>query len=158
MKQHIITICQTAYNELKRVSSIRRYLTEDGTKQLVNFLCFVQIILAILSSWALSALLFNPCRKSIMMLHALFSEHHAIKTARVSYINSSSLSFWRNQIYFWTTTPLLSFPLAPFFIRHTRVQTRTLQPQNPWLSHFLTLRSSHLEQSPPRSALCSLES
>ena len=28
MKQHAIKICQTAYYELKRISSIRRYLTE----------------------------------------------------------------------------------------------------------------------------------
>ena len=32
MKKHIINICQTAYFELKRISSIRRFLTEDATK------------------------------------------------------------------------------------------------------------------------------
>ena len=31
MKKHIIQICQTAYFELKRISSIRRFLTEDAT-------------------------------------------------------------------------------------------------------------------------------
>ena len=36
MKQHVIKICQTAYYELKRISSIRRYLTEDAEKQLVT--------------------------------------------------------------------------------------------------------------------------
>ena len=36
MKQHIIKICQTAYYELKRISSIHRYLTEDAAKQLVT--------------------------------------------------------------------------------------------------------------------------
>ena len=36
MKKHIITICQTAYFELKRISSIRRFLTEDATKTLVT--------------------------------------------------------------------------------------------------------------------------
>ena len=35
IKQHVIKICQTAYCELKRISSIRRYLTEDAAKQLV---------------------------------------------------------------------------------------------------------------------------
>ena len=35
-----------------------------------NFLWIVQIILAILFSWPLPALLFNRCRKSIIMLHA----------------------------------------------------------------------------------------
>ena len=36
MKKHAIKICQTAYFELKRISSIRRFLTEDTTKTLVT--------------------------------------------------------------------------------------------------------------------------
>ena len=32
MKKHVIKICQTAYFELKRISSIRRFLTEDAIK------------------------------------------------------------------------------------------------------------------------------
>ena len=36
MKKHIIKICQTAYFELKRISSIRRFLIEDATKTLVT--------------------------------------------------------------------------------------------------------------------------
>ena len=48
-----------------------------------------------------------------------------------------------------------TFPILPLFARHTHAQTPTLHPQNPWLSRFLTLRPSHLEQSPPRhQALC----
>jgi len=39
---------------------------------------------------------------------------------------------------------------TPFllFVRHTHSQTPVLQPQNPWLSHFLTLQHPHLEQLP----------
>ena len=37
MKQHVIKTCQTAYYELKHISSIRRYLTEDAAKHLVTF-------------------------------------------------------------------------------------------------------------------------
>ena len=33
---HLIKICQTAYFELKRISSIRRFLTEDATKMQGN--------------------------------------------------------------------------------------------------------------------------
>ena len=33
------------------------------------------------------------------------------------------------------------------FVRHTHAQTPTLQPQNPWLSHFLTLWPPYLEHS-----------
>ena len=36
MKKHIIKICQTAYFELKRISSTRRFLTEDAAKTLVT--------------------------------------------------------------------------------------------------------------------------
>ena len=35
-KKHVRKICQTAYFELKRISSIRRFLTEDATKTLVT--------------------------------------------------------------------------------------------------------------------------
>ena len=31
-KKHVIKICQTAYFELKRISSIHRFLTEDAAK------------------------------------------------------------------------------------------------------------------------------
>ena len=36
LKQHVIKICQTAYYEIKCISSIFRYLTEDAAKQLVT--------------------------------------------------------------------------------------------------------------------------
>ena len=36
MKKHVIKICQTAYFELKRISSVRRFLTEDAGKTLVT--------------------------------------------------------------------------------------------------------------------------
>ena len=36
MKKHVIKIVQTAYFELKRISSIRRFLTEDATKTFVT--------------------------------------------------------------------------------------------------------------------------
>ena len=36
MKQHVTKVCQAAFYELKRISSIRKYLTEDATKTLVT--------------------------------------------------------------------------------------------------------------------------
>ena len=36
MKKHVIKICQTAYFELKRISSLRRFPTEDAAKTLVT--------------------------------------------------------------------------------------------------------------------------
>ena len=43
MKQHVIKICETAYYEIKRISSIRTYLTEDATKE--------QVTSCVLSRW-----------------------------------------------------------------------------------------------------------
>ena len=62
---------------------------------------------------------------------------------------------FRPLLSFWATMPLQSFPLSPLFVRHTHAQTPTLQPQNAWLSHFLTLWPPHLEQSSPiHQAFC----
>ena len=36
MKKHVIKICQIVYFEHKRISSIRRFLTEDAAKTLVT--------------------------------------------------------------------------------------------------------------------------
>ncbi|KAK7116650.1 hypothetical protein V1264_002289 [Littorina saxatilis] len=36
MKHHVMKVCQSAYIELKRIGSIRPYLTEDDTKTLVS--------------------------------------------------------------------------------------------------------------------------
>ena len=36
LKKHVIKICQTAYFELNRISSVHRFLTEDATKTLVT--------------------------------------------------------------------------------------------------------------------------
>ena len=49
MKEHVIKICQTAYYELERISSIRRYL-HRCIKITGNFLCIVQIRLLQFSS------------------------------------------------------------------------------------------------------------
>ena len=46
---------------------------------------------------------------------------------------------FRSLLSFWAATPLQSFLLSPLFVRHTHAQNPTPQPQNPWLSHFLTL-------------------
>ena len=36
MKKHVIKVCQSPYFELKHISSIRRFLTEDAAKTLVT--------------------------------------------------------------------------------------------------------------------------
>ena len=97
-----------------------------------------------------------------------------MKTAHLSYSNSTGF-----QVLNKSDTKLLAHvlqdnnrfcPLSLIFLnfctfkflpalsalRQTHACSNSnLQPQNPWLSHFLTLRPPHLEQSPPRhQALC----
>ena len=43
MKKHVITICHTAYFQLKRINSIRKFLTEDATKTLVTSYIFSRL-------------------------------------------------------------------------------------------------------------------
>ena len=38
MNKHVIKICQTDYFELKRISSIRRFLTGDASKTLTSYM------------------------------------------------------------------------------------------------------------------------
>ena len=80
----------------KHNSSTRRYLTEDAAKQLVTS-CVLSRLDYCSSLWALPALLFNRCRKYKILLHALFSEHPAIKTAHLSCSNSTGSQFLNEQ-------------------------------------------------------------
>ena len=73
MKQHVIKICQTAYYELKGISSIRRYLTKDAAKQLVT-----SCVLSRLDYCTPNSVI-QPMQKVKILLHASFSELHAIK-------------------------------------------------------------------------------
>ena len=94
MKQHVIKIGRTAYYELKRIISIRRYLTEDAAKQPLTSCVLSRLDYCIsLPLWALPTLLFNRCRKSKILLHASFSELHAVKAAHLSYSNSAGSQF-----------------------------------------------------------------
>ena len=95
MKQHVIKICQTAYYELKRISSIRRYLTGDAAKQLITscVLSRLDYCNSLLMGTPNSVTEFNRCRKSKILVHALFSEHHVIKSAHLSYSNSTGSQF-----------------------------------------------------------------
>ena len=93
MKKHIIKICQTAYFELKRISSIRRFLTEDATKTLVssyilsrldycNYLLMVHLILSS-----------NLSTKFRTLLQDLFSWYPVTTTQHLSWKNCTGFPF-----------------------------------------------------------------
>ena len=170
IKQHVIKICQTAYCELKRISSIRRYLTEDAAKQLVIPCVLSRLDYCISSFMGTPTSVIQPmqkvqntaarlilraprhqnCTSLLQHLHWFpVSERIKYETACMCY-NTGNHRFRSLFFFFLVATPLQSFPLSPLFVRHTHAQTPALQPQNPWLSHFLTLWSPHLEQSPPK--------
>ena len=164
MKQHVIKTCPTAYYELKRISSIRRYLTEDAAKQLVTSCVLSRLDycnslltgtpnsviqpMQKVQNTAAHLILRAPCHQNctplLQQLHWLpICEWIIYKTAcRFCSILS-----------FWATIPLQSFMLSPLFVRYMHAQTPTLQPQNPCFLHFFTLWPPHLEQSPPSGSL-----
>ena len=83
MKKHIIKICQTAYFELKRISSIRRFLTEDARLLLLPT-SFHGLTTATVSLWVHLILSSNLYRKSRTLLQDLFSWHPVITTQHLS--------------------------------------------------------------------------
>ena len=84
MKKHVITICQTAYFELKRISSIRRFLTEDATQTLVTSCILSRLDSVTVSSWAHPILSSNLSRKFKTLLQDSFSWHLVITTLHLS--------------------------------------------------------------------------
>ena len=84
MKKHVIKICQTAYFELKRISSIRRFLTENAAQTLVTSYILSRLDIVTVSSWAHPILSSNLSRKFKTLLQDSFSWHLAITTLHLS--------------------------------------------------------------------------
>ena len=120
MMKHVIKICQTAYFELKYISSIRRFLTEDATQTPNSGLrhtsqrkvpesgvrsvdatkpCYFIYIsshgltTATVSSWVHLILSSNLYRKFITLLQDLFSWHPATTTQHLSWKNCTGFPF-----------------------------------------------------------------
>ena len=94
MNKHVIKICQTAYFELKRISSIRRFLTEDATKTLVtSYISFHGLTAATVSSWVHLILSSNLSRKFRTLLQDLFSCHPVTSTQHLFWKNCTGFPF-----------------------------------------------------------------
>ena len=80
LKKHVIKICQTAYFELKRISSIRRFLTEDATKALVTSYILLWL---------------DYCNHLLMgtLLQDLFSWHPVTTTQHLSWKKCTGFPF-----------------------------------------------------------------
>ena len=78
-------ICQTAYFELKRISSVRRFLTEDASKTLVTsyILSRLDYCNCLLMGTANSVI--QPLQKFQTLLQGSFSWHLATTTQHLSW-------------------------------------------------------------------------
>ena len=83
-KKHVRKICQTAYFELKRVSSIRRFLTEDSARLLLLPTSSHGLTTATVSSWFHLILSSNRSRKFKTLLQDSFSWHPVTTTQHLS--------------------------------------------------------------------------
>ena len=142
MKKHIIKICQTASFELKCISSIRRFLTEDATKTLVTSyilsqldycncllmgaLNFVIQPLQKVQNFATRLILMAPCHQHstplMKKLHWLpISECSEYKVACMCFhaINGSGPTY-----------------LSSLFFGFPHAQNPTIQTQDPRFWHF----------------------
>ena len=93
MKKHVIKICQTAHFELKPISSIRRFLTEDIAKTLVTSYISDRLTAAAVSSWVHLILSSNLSRKFKTLLQDSFFCHHITTTQHLSWKNCTGCPF-----------------------------------------------------------------
>ena len=94
MKKYIIKICQIVYFELKRISSIRRFLTKDAAKTLVTSYILSQLdYTAIVSLWVHLILSDNLSRKFNTLLQDTFSWHPASTPQHLSWKNYTGFPF-----------------------------------------------------------------
>ena len=92
MKKRVIKIRQTAYFELKRISSIRKFLTEDATKTLVTsyILSRLDCCNCLLMGTPNSS---NLSRKFRTLLQDLFSWQPVTTTQHLSWKNCTGFPF-----------------------------------------------------------------
>ena len=167
MKKHVIKICQTAYFELKRISLICRFLTEDTTKTLVTFYILsrldycncllmgtpnsvIQPLQKILNFAARLVLLAPRHHHSTPLLEKLhwlpISERIKYK---VTYVFQCYKWFW-SCLPLWTAACLHSISYTTLFFWHPHAGNPTMQTQDSWLPHLLLLWTPHLEFTPAR--------
>ena len=125
------------------ISFIRRYLTEDATKQLV--------ISCVLSRpYYCNSLLMSDTKspKYCCTPHSQSTTPSKLHTSPTATALAPNL--WKNQMCYnaitgsaptyiseLRTTPLQSFPRSTLFVRHMHAQTPTFQPQKPMtFAHF----------------------
>ena len=93
MKKHVIQIWQTIYFELKRISSIRRFLTEDAARLLLLPISSHGLTTATVTSWFHLILSSNLSRKFKTLLQDSFSWHPVTTIQHLSWKNYNGFPF-----------------------------------------------------------------
>ena len=145
MKKHVIKICQTAYFELKHISSIRRFLTEDAAKTLVT---------SYILSWLdyCNCLFMGTPNSVIQPLQKIqnFAAWHSVTTTQhLSWKNCTGFPFqnvlsiksyvFQCYKWFWSCLPLWtavwlhSVSYTTLFFWHPHSGNPTIQTQDSWL-------------------------
>ena len=166
MNKHVIKICQTAYFELKHISLIRRFLTEDATKTLVTSSILSQLDycncllmgtpnsviqpLQKIQNFAARLVLLAPCHHHstplLEKLHWLpISECIKYKVACMCFRIQCYKWFW-SCLPLWTSACLHYILYTTLFFWHPHAGNPTIQTQDSWLSH-LPLLGPHIWNS-----------
>ena len=163
MKKHVIKICQTAYFELKHISSIRRFLTEDAANTLVTSYILSRLDYCNCLFVGTPNSVIQPLQKiqnfaARLVLLAPHHHHHSTplleklhwlpisERIRYShlYVFQCYKLFW-SCLPFWTATCLHSVLYTTLFFRHRHAENPAIQTQESWLSCFFLPWTPHLE-------------
>ena len=171
-KKQVIKICQTAYFELKRISSVHSFLSEDAAKTLVTSyiisrLDYCNCLLMVTNNSVIQPLqkIQNFAARLVLLagakrtsLAAKFCHHHSTPlleklhwlriSERCLYVFQCYKWFW-SCLLLWTAACLHSVPYTTFSW-HPHTGNPTIQTQDSWLSHLLLLWTPHLEFTPTR--------
>ena len=93
MKKHVIKICQTAYFELKRISSSRRFLTDDATKILVTSYIVSRLDYCSCLLMGTPNSVIQPLQKNSELCCKTCSLGHATTTQHLSWKNCTGFPF-----------------------------------------------------------------
>ena len=145
MKKHIIKICQSTYFELKRIRSIRRFLTEDAIKTLVTSYILSRLDYCNCFFMGTPNSVIQPLQKiqNFAATLVLLAPRHHHSTPFLEKLHWLPIS---ERIKYKVACRGFSAisGFGPAYL------SELLQTQDSWLSHLLLLWTPHLEFTPTR--------
>ena len=160
MKQQVSKICQSAYLELRRISSVRHVLTVDATKPLVTSLVlscldYCNSLLSGIPQQLIdkhqkvqncsARLIFKTSKYT--HVSPLLSKLHWLPIAkRIDYKISSLYCLWYcSTVLVWSPSPLRPVPFTAFLCWHPHLSDFNTKEKVPRAACFLPSQPCHLE-------------